>query len=241
MSNRSLETSVCWICGDKADSREHKAKRSDLKAVFGTVNQSKPLYLHQDDIKNCLVKGLKSDLLKWPKTMCTKCNGSRTQPFDKSWETLSRALRSRSGLQPGDTIRGKWAFPYDTRCNMRNVHMYFVKAFGCVIRSAPADVPTRIGLIEFSKAIMLGRCHPDIYLKFGMSEKPDEQARVEGSDLDVYWNTETGRCDLATWFYNVNGLVVLVSYAPDNKVFIRENSFWHPKMGTNKLSYGFEG
>jgi hypothetical protein len=119
--------------------------------------------------------------------------------------------------------------------------MYFVKAFGCVIRSAPADVPTRIGLIEFSKAIMLGRCHPDIYLKFGMSEKPDEQARVEGSDLDVYWNTETGRCDLATWFYNVNGLVVLVSYAPDNKVFIRENSFWHPKMGTNKLSYGFEG
>lgn len=241
MSNKSLETTVCWICGDKADSREHKAKRSDLKAVFGAVTQSTPLYLHQGDIKNCLVKGLKSDLLKWPKTMCAKCNGSRTQPFDKSWEALSQALRARSALKPGDTIRGKWAFPYCTHFNMRNVHMYFVKAFGCVIRSAPADVQAILELPEFSKAIMHGRCHPHIYLKFGMSEPPDDQARVEGSDLNVYWNTETGRCDLATWFYNVNGLAVLVAYVSDNNAFIRKHSFWHPRMGTNKLSFGFEG
>lgn len=36
---------LCWICkANKADSGEHKTKRSDLLAVLGTPSQEKPFF-----------------------------------------------------------------------------------------------------------------------------------------------------------------------------------------------------
>ncbi len=70
----------CWICGDDGTTREHKTKRSDLRAVFRTPTQANPLYYHDDRRKNQRVGSLDSNLLKSPSLICQNCNNARTQP-----------------------------------------------------------------------------------------------------------------------------------------------------------------
>jgi hypothetical protein len=46
----------CWICGALADSGEHKAKASDVRAILGTPTQHKPFHLRsQRDGKQKLI------------------------------------------------------------------------------------------------------------------------------------------------------------------------------------------
>jgi hypothetical protein len=160
----------CWICNNApADSGEHKSKKSDLKAVFGEASQQRPLYLHSSKGPNRKVYGLDASGLKWPNVICGYCNSTRTQPHDKAWALLHMELRKRApSLKPGDRVCGNRVFRHDTAKEMLNVHLFFVKAFGCtlVAENAPLDIA------PFAKAIMTGKPQPDFYLHFGITAKP---------------------------------------------------------------------
>jgi hypothetical protein len=229
----------CWICGSPADSSEHKAKKSDLKGEFGTVTQVRPLFLNDANNKNRVVGSLKSDRLKWPRSMCTHCNGTRTQPYDTAWEHLSQALRDRRpGLKPGDVVRANSIFRYDTARSMQRVHLYFVKALGCVVKAAANLASVNIDLAGFANAILARRSHPDVYIRFGAIASPGGLDVVSASDLSITSDASTGTCELATWFYNVNGICALVAYVPDNDLFVRKEHLWHPRQGTSRLVFG---
>jgi hypothetical protein len=146
---------VSWICNlNKANSREHKTKRSDLLAVLGTPTQQRPFYYNDVQRRNRAVGSLDAKILKAPIRICADCNNARTQPHDRAWEHMSDRVRSRR-LTAGRWVRANRIFPHNTRKEMTNVHLYFLKLFGCMISEAKAnghDVP--IDIAPFSQAIM---------------------------------------------------------------------------------------
>lgn len=228
----SAETppSLCWICkANKADSGEHKTKRSDLLAVLGKPSQQNPFFYHDMEKPNRAVGSLDAAILKNPIRICAHCNSARTQPHDRAWERMSDLLRSRRPpLKVGGFVRGNRIFPHSTRLEMRNVHLYFVKLFGCMVAEAQAnghDVPIDLG--RFSKAIMSGRPHPEVHLQFGKCD-----GTVGRSNLHLF-KTEQGSI-WGGWLYELGSIAVSVLFLQEGK-WERRRDVWHPLTGSNRL------
>jgi hypothetical protein len=223
---------LCWICGDPADSGEHKSKKSDLKTIFGDVSAERPIHFHDGAKLNRKVKSLDADVLKWRKVICHHCNTTRTQPHDMAWERLHSGLRARfSTLKPGCVVRANKIFSRDTARAMLEVHLYFAKAMGCTI--AMENAALDIG--PFAKAIMTETAHPEFYLNFGMASGPAVSV-VQASPIRIWLNPD-GTLIHATWFYNVDHLVIegrLVPGAVAQAVATKQGA-WHPRLGTNCL------
>ena len=226
----------CWICGSAAaDSGEHKSKKSDLKAVFGEASL---LYLHDGKTRNRKRKlpSLDASRLKWANMICRYCNSTRTQHHDQAWETLHAELRKRvCSLKPEDRVRGNSVYHTADAEAMLHVHLYFAKAFGCtlVAEKAPLDIA------PFAKAIMSGMPHPDFYLSFGIMAKRSIRV-IQASPIIIF---SSGGAIHATWFYNVDGLVIEGSVVPGaaaQKVAVQQHA-WHPRLATNCFKIvGFE-
>jgi hypothetical protein len=218
---------LCWICDkNKADSGEHKTKRSDLLAVLGTPTQSEPFYYHDLHKANRPVGSLDAKILKSPVRICAYCNSTRTQPHDRAWETMSDRLRSRR-LAVGQFVRCNRIFGYCTKREMLNVHLFFLKLFGCMIAEAKAnghDVP--IPLEPFSDAIMTGRPHAEVHLEFGKHD-----GIVGRSDLHC-WMVDPGKSVLAAWLYELDTIAMSVIYAQAGR-FEQRRPVWHPRSRSN--------
>lgn len=94
---------------------------------------------------------------------------------------------------------------------MLNVHLYFLKVFGCQI----LEGNIRIDTAPFADAILKGQPHPNVYLAFGPAPS-GLPLRISGSsDVDVAMLD--GLCAFATWFYHVGNLWVNVMYAIDGE------------------------
>lgn len=227
----------CWICGaEEAETREHLAKASDLKALFGKPSQGEPLFFNasirsgKQVRRNFPVGSLKSDTLKFAHRICITCNSARTQPHDYAWEHCSLELReAMPRLLLTGSFRANWLFPYDTRSEMRGVHLYFTKLFGCLI--VEGRIP--IDIEPFAEAIMSGQPHPHLYLSFGQMTMPVEM--VGGSDIDTA--QVDGTVAFATWFYNVGGFAVNVMYALPGEQRLGLEAAWHPRMGTQRIRF----
>lgn len=218
---------LCWICNtNKADSGEHKTKRSDLLAVLGTPTQSEPFYYHDLHKANRPVGSLDAKILKSPVRICVHCNNTRTQSHDRAWERMSDRLRSRQ-LAVGQWVRCNRIFGYHTKREMLNVHLFFLKLTGCMIAEAKAnghDVP--IPLDSFSDAIMSGRPHAEVYLEFGRHD-----GIVGRSDLHC-WTVDPGKGVLAAWLYELNTIAVSVIYAQAGR-FEQRRPVWQPRSRGN--------
>lgn len=228
----STSPTKCWICGESATTREHRTKRSDLRDVFGLPTQTEPLYFHNAKMKNRPIGSLNAKVLKSPSLICANCNNAHTQPHDRAWEQMSRFLRTRIQANAlGAVVRANRIFKYDTAREMRNVHLYFVKIFGCHILEAaiPIDVAT------FSNAILNEKACPYVYLKFGRDPLLNDNAMTGMSDIESDLRASDGSCAFATWFYFLDGLAVNVMFAADGEKREGLIDAWHPRFGTNKL------
>lgn len=217
---------LCWICNrNQANSGEHRTKRSDLLAVLGTPTQKTPFYFHGQTRKNRPIGSLKADILKSPARICTDCNSARTQPHDQAWEHMSDWLRTRQ-LKAGDWVRANAIFPYDTRREMKNVHLYFLKLFGCMLCEAEANGHKAIiDVASFSKAIMSDCAHPEVYLEFGKG-----RGTVGSSNLHCNI-TEQGSV-WAGWYYELDNIQVGVFYLQANR-WMNRPDWWHPNSPTS--------
>ena len=132
----------CWICGDEASTGEHRTKKSDMRAIFGHVRQTQPVYWNSASQRNQRVKGLDARVLKFNDVLCSLCNNERTQPYDHAWEVLSTHLRSKPKIRGGDWLDLGRIFPGVVHRSVLRVHLFFVKLFGCLIveNSIPLDV-----------------------------------------------------------------------------------------------------
>lgn len=220
----------CWICGKPAGTREHRAKASDLASLFGVPSQGNPLYFHTDKRRNRRVGSLKSDILKFSNRICEKCNGATTQPHDYAWQHFSERVRARvPAITPGIYLRPSRIFPYNSRLAMLNVHLYFLKLFGCQI--VEGVIP--IDIEPFARAILNGKPHDDIYLAFGPTPPGGPADMAGGSDVRV---AKLGdKCAFATWFYEVGHLSVNLMYAIPGERREGLVDAWHPRLGCKRI------
>lgn len=222
----------CWICGKEANSGEHIIKASDLKMLFGKVHQDKPIYLHTDQKRNQRVPGLQSDKLKFPKLMCTHCNNVLSQPADKAWQALSTYLREQGDLiKSGTKVRLAKLFQGKVNEKMVGVHLYFVKYFGCLI--AENNIP--IDIKGFSDAMLTGKPHPNIYIRF-LSGLQNERYRLV-SRTPVTAIEEGGRAVYASWIYRLDGIGVHVFYSELDKVESRHKGAYNPLRGARAVQF----
>lgn len=218
----------CWICGSVANSGEHIVKKSDLAGLFPNVSQAEPIFLQKNELRNQKVGSLRSPKLTHPEKLCAKCNNSLTQPHDIAWQRLSNAMRVHSPrLEPGAAFRAQAAFPNHTHRQLLGVHHYFLKAFGCMIKSGGVNIP----LAPFADSILRGRAHPLVYLKFGCGID-EEVAGVSDMWTD---SLENGEVVYATWIYQVGRMWVNLMFANDGQDREGLVGAWHPRQGTAKF------
>jgi hypothetical protein len=222
---------LCWICKEKpADSGEHKTKRSDLLAVLGRPTQEEPFYYHDLHKANRPVGSLDARILKSPVRICAFCNSTRTQPHDRAWERMSDRLRSRR-LKVGRLVRANRIFAHFTKREMLNVHLFFVKLFGCMLAEAKAngfDLPVDID--PFSSAIMSGRPHPEVHLQFGRHD-----GIIGRSNLHC-WKSDPHESVLAAWLYELDAIAVSVVFAQAGR-FEHRRDLWHPHSRTSSKRF----
>lgn len=221
---------LCWICNvNEANSGEHKTKRSDLLAVLGKPTQERPFYLHDPEGRIFPVKGLSARILQAPIRICTECNTTRTQPHDRAWERMSDQLRARR-LKVGQWVRANSIFPYGTQREMTNVHLFFLKLFGCMLCEAKANGhEVSIDIAPFSQAIMTGQAHPELHLQFGKCD-----GTVGRSNLR-YSTTQHGSV-LAGWHYQLDMIAVGVFFAQAGRWECRPD-WWHPKSQSSSKRF----
>lgn len=217
----------CWICGEPADSGEHRIKASDLKLVFGHVSQKEPLFLHNAIQRNRPIRGIRSDTLKSDALICADCNNRRTQPHDRAWQRLSDFLSKRQGpIRTGHLIKLHKVFPGTVGRSMLNVHLFFAKLFGCIIveHKVPIDVK------GFSDAILQEVAHPHLFIAFAPQIGPTGKKLVGISDLETA--QLAGRVAYATWIYHLQNFSVMVIYATPGENRKGLLNAWHPSTVT---------
>lgn len=94
MKGADLVEPRCWWCGAVADSREHKFKASELRLNNGPGQWlGDTAVVHgSDDGTLTDVRGAKSAIVMWSRSMCQNCNGARSQPFDLAYDELLHSL-----------------------------------------------------------------------------------------------------------------------------------------------------
>ncbi len=226
----------CWICGGQGNTGEHKAKASDLRAIFGSgITQQDPLFLHTDQRKNLKIGSIKSDKLKSKAYICLRCNSARTANSDKAWECLSEFLRHKcSPLKNGDLIRLDRAFPGTVKRSMLEVHLFFVKLFGCDI--VEYDVP--IDIAPFADAIMQQKPHPKLFLAFGPVPDSKAEKSVSRTQIETVLLSGSGQCVYATQFYVVGPILVNIIYAEPTERRNGLRNAWHPTTISKRLRIG---
>ncbi|MGZ8160674.1 MAG: hypothetical protein ACXWT1_13030 [Methylobacter sp.] len=219
----------CWICGAEAKTGEHLAKASDLKAIFPRVTQKNPLFLSTDKRRNEKIGSIrKSPQLKSNALICECCNTAKTAPHDKAWEKLSKYLREKKPqIKVGEKIKLNKVFPGSTNKSMLDVHLFFVKLFGCAIFEHNIS---SMDITGFSEAIMNQKPHPLVYLAISPSPNVGIRKHVGRSNLEM--ESINGKCMYATWFYIIDSLLVNIIYAEPTERRKGLDHAWHPATVT---------
>jgi hypothetical protein len=119
-------TIECWICRKIANTGEHLLKRSDLKKVYKGVSQKSPLYFHAGAKKNIPIGSVDNERIKSKAKLCSDCNNSLTQPYDKAWEKLSEKLQDNFVIyRKAQKIDAKKIFPGTSEKSLLHVHLFF--------------------------------------------------------------------------------------------------------------------
>ena len=146
---------TCWICGSTADTSEHKYKKRDLKRIYGTGplnGQNPPIVIKNGESKEIL--GLNSNLVKFQKNLCQKCNNEKTKPFDNTYDRfIEWVIKNKKLVTHKRFINFNWIYGENILEEQRNLFKYFVKSFGCYIASSGDTVPP--DLINIFMAIRL--------------------------------------------------------------------------------------
>jgi hypothetical protein len=134
-------------------------------------------------------------------------------------------------IKKGNVIRANRIFPRNTRQSMLNVHLYFVKQFGCKI--AGTDIP--IDIKPFADAIMHGCAHPLVLLRIVRAPFFSHAVISGQSEMKAAVRRIDESCRFAMWMYVLDTLAVDVMFAAEGERRQGQVGAWHPRFGTNKL------
>lgn len=220
------EQEVCWICSTSpATTREHLIKKSDLEAIFRKGKDGGKFFFNDENRRNKIVQGLGADILKSPVKICEGCNSARTQPHDLAWASMSNWFRANpKKIRTGQVVRLNRIFPYDTRRQMLNVHLYFAKLFGGMIREGEQKgQKLPIDIQPFADAIKGNRAHREMFLQFGIGD-----GTVGRSNLNCQVR-EDRKFIIAHWVHRLGAVAVNVLFLQEGENWRNLDTAWHPK------------
>ncbi len=197
--------------------------------MLGRPTQARPVYYHDESVRNRPLGSFRGDFLKSPSRLCAPCNNERTQPHDLAWERMSHWLRShRPPIRPGEFVRGDRIYPMSATQEMRNVHLYFTKLTGCHLLEAGL----KFDQSALAKSILNGKPNPYIHLKFGISRSG---LLLGMSDLQAATLVPDDSLAFAVWIYALEMLVIHVMYAIAGERREGLIGAWHPRTGSNRF------
>jgi len=221
----------CWICGQTANSGEHRVKASDLRHLFSRVSQSTPIFIKDHHGKPKSIGSLKSDQLKWKSKLCHTCNTALTQPYDLAWETLADYLRTAPIGANTRKIRLDKVFPGSTQSSMLCVHLFFVKILGCLIVEHQVPIP----IAPFSKSLLNGTPHRGVHLGFGTF--PERRKRKAAYITPLQGCELNNQTQFANCQYMIGHVFVdlIYSTSPDYLAVAVARDIWHPSHSNKVL------
>lgn len=149
-----IEIGTCWWCGSAANSREHKFKRTDIEREFGRgpYRDGQTLVKHSYDQRPTDVTGSKSKVFKFELSMCARCNGERSQPFDAAYDQFMDYLSENEAavLESGE-VDLRVVFGAEWETTRLDLARYFVKHICCRLVNVAEhrEVSLDARLIEF--------------------------------------------------------------------------------------------
>jgi hypothetical protein len=204
---------------------------------MGEPARGHPFFFNSRTKKNRHVQGVNTDLLKPVKDLCDFCNGTRTQPHDFALEALLRWMKARKPVMvAGMVLRPRQIFGHEAAQQLLNLHMHFVKKFGClVVQARHEGTPMPVDIAAASRAIMTGRPHPDLYLRFGCSP-PSWPTTLGRSNPDSIHDRLHGKHVWLDWCHYFGPYAVHVIFAEEvMKHHWMLADAWHPRDGSRKL------
>jgi len=217
---------TCWICGLKADSGEHKIKRSDLKLLIGDPTQQNPMHWFEGrDSRSVKVGSIKSKKLHFENKICSKCNNVRTQNADQAWQRLSEYINKHiDDIRVHGKVSLSDAYAGPNQEFKIDLQLFFVKLLGCYI----IDVKVPVSLVPLAQSIIDREACPSVYLMFSLVASEFESVHI--SELRSFGFS--GRVDYLVFQYSVGDLVVFVIYDPRRleRKILRKS--FHPKKHT---------
>jgi hypothetical protein len=228
---------LCWICGDIATTAEHMTNPSILRLLMGEPTPGEPFFFNSRTRKNRHIQGANTNLLKPVKDLCGFCNSTRTQPHDLALESFLRWLKAHKPVvMPGMVLRPRQMFGTTAAHALLNLHLYFVKKCGClIVQARHAGTPIPVDIADASQAIMTGRPHPHLYLRFGCSP-PSWPMTMGRADPESIHDRLYRRHVWLDWCHYFGPYAVHVIYA--DQVMKRHSMLadaWHPRDGVRKL------
>lgn len=103
-----------------------------------------------------------------------------------------------------------------------NVHLYFVKLFGCLV--AEHNVP--IDIAPFANSINTRTAHKNIYLAFGPRLGTMKHKFAGVTPIDAI--NKNGVTVFASWFYIVGDIAVDIIYSDEAEYMRVIQTYWHP-------------
>lgn len=135
----------CWWCGQTADSKEHKHKKSEVKRQLGQGPYTRGV-TEQGQHKLYPVQGPDSIQLKFSEVLCGICNSTRSQAADLAYDKFSEYIAA-AAEQILDTGQFRWSdiFPRDWRAGRNLVTAYWLKHIGCRLAESGVEVAPALG------------------------------------------------------------------------------------------------
>jgi hypothetical protein len=235
MSN-SAQPPRCWICGDVATTAEHTTNQAILRLFLGDPTRGQPFFYNARTRTNRHVQGVNTGLLKPVNDLCGFCNSARTQPHDLALVALMRWMKARKPVMvPGMVLRPRQIFGSQAAQQMLNLHLYFVKKLGClVVQARHEGTPIPVDITAASQAIMTGRPHPHLYLRFGCSP-PSWPITVGRADPDSVHDNLQRKHVWLDWCHYFGPYAVHVIFAEEVMKHRLPADVWHPRDGVRKL------
>ncbi len=220
----------CWICGSTDKSREHRLKASDANQLFGKIDKNNPIFTKDSYGKAFRIEAIKSNKLTFWNTICGECNNHRSQPYDTAWQSLSRFIADihKTGAFVGN-IELKKVFDEQHQSKILDVHLYFVKYFGCQVKDAKAP----IDLSPFAEAFLQRKENPRFQLRFG------EVPRLGGKYAEnTQMVAEINAQNTVNWLrciYFLDRFLVEMLYSPTDQYTSDGATMWKPSTVTERI------
>lgn len=187
----------CWICGDPGDSDEHRRKRSDLVARYGSswTPEQQPFVIRGDGSSRWTRIQSPNDRKNlYEKMLCQPCNNARTKPFDQAYQKFSDwVLATAPALHSEEEIDFAEIYGSVYVEQSLNLLRYFAKSLGCRIAAAGIEPP------ETLRQILTDHNRTDtkpLVVTFGINEswhRIDPSGRIIGDDFFDSWPEVTER------------------------------------------------